>query len=251
MTTDAVIAALSLPVSSRIDQRVPKKLLVENGAPTAADKRQINDGIDELVWVAALKPANIGVPAFRDPEREYLEIAVLSLRLRAEAKSSRLTELIHRSIPYPVFLIQSQVEKPLTLSLAHIRWSQGQAAQTVMDGVPVAVELAEHSPGLDDFMASLSILHVPRRDLHALYQTWIEHFEAFLAAAHTGRYRPAQEGLVAERRRLALTEHNRLCREVAGLRARAERESQVNRRVELNLQIKQLESRLADTARDL
>ncbi len=76
-----VIAALALPAEARVDQRVPKKLLMEQGAPTAADKRQIQDGIEELRWVAALKPSNIGVPAYRDDVREYLEIAVLSVRL--------------------------------------------------------------------------------------------------------------------------------------------------------------------------
>ena len=62
MTAASVIAALCLPADARMDQRVPKKLLVENGAPTAADKHQINEGIEELLWIAALKPATIGVP---------------------------------------------------------------------------------------------------------------------------------------------------------------------------------------------
>ena len=53
MTAGTVIAALGLPAEARVDQRVPKKLLVENGAPTAADKRQINDGIEELLWLAS------------------------------------------------------------------------------------------------------------------------------------------------------------------------------------------------------
>ena len=88
MTADPIIAALRLPVNARVDQRVPKKLLVENGAPTAADKRQINDGIEELLWLAALKPSTIGVPTYRDETREYLEIAVLSLTLRAGARSA-------------------------------------------------------------------------------------------------------------------------------------------------------------------
>ena len=48
MTVQDIIAALDLPGSCRVDQRVPKKLLVENGAPTAGDKRQINDGIEEI-----------------------------------------------------------------------------------------------------------------------------------------------------------------------------------------------------------
>ena len=62
-------------------KRVPKKLLVEQGAPTAGDKRQIKDGIEELTWIAALKPSNIGVPAYRDDVREYLEIAVIYRRV--------------------------------------------------------------------------------------------------------------------------------------------------------------------------
>ena len=33
-----------------MDQRVPKKLLLEQGAPTAVDKRQIQDGIEDMVW---------------------------------------------------------------------------------------------------------------------------------------------------------------------------------------------------------
>ena len=81
MTVQDLITALDLPGSCRVDQRVPKKLLVENGAPTAGDKRQINDGIEEIQWLAALKPNTIGVPEYRDDVREYLEIAVLSLSL--------------------------------------------------------------------------------------------------------------------------------------------------------------------------
>lgn len=92
MTTADLIAALDLPADSRVDQRVPKKLLLENGAPTAADKRHITEGIEGLLWLAALKPTTIGVPACQDEAREYLEIAVLRLELRAGAKATRLVE---------------------------------------------------------------------------------------------------------------------------------------------------------------
>src|ERR1019366_9481006 len=102
MNGDALLAALDLPAGSRLDQRVPKKLLLENGAPTAADKRHINEGIEELLWLCALKPTTMGVPEFRDDVREYLEIAVLRLTLRVGAKTRRLVELVHRAVPYPV-----------------------------------------------------------------------------------------------------------------------------------------------------
>jgi hypothetical protein len=35
----------------------------------------------------------------------YLEIAVLTVALRPAAKPTRLIELIHRAIPYPVLLV--------------------------------------------------------------------------------------------------------------------------------------------------
>ena len=75
MNINQIIEFLALPPEARVDQRVPKRLLVENGAPIAADKRQINEGIEELLWLAALKPTTIGVPEYRDDVREYLEIA--------------------------------------------------------------------------------------------------------------------------------------------------------------------------------
>lgn len=55
MTADDLITALELPAASRVERRVPKTLLTEHGAPTAADKRRINDGIERVQWVAALK----------------------------------------------------------------------------------------------------------------------------------------------------------------------------------------------------
>jgi hypothetical protein len=174
-----------------------------------------------------------------------LEIAVLSLTLRAGAKAPRLTELIHRAIPYPVFLIQT---KPggLALSLAHIRWSQGQTGQTVLDDSVIRANLSEGCAASDAFLASLNLTAQPRQNLHVLYQGWIETFEAHAAAQHTGSFVSATDAAAAERRRVALAEHERLTREIAGLRGRAAEEKQLNRRVELNLEIKRLESCLAE-----
>ncbi len=244
MTAAFVIAALCLPPDTRVDQRVPKKLLVENGASTAADKRQINDGIEELHWLAALKPATVGVPVFRDDTREYLEIAVLSLTLRAGAKAPRLTELIHRAIPYPVFLMLSH-PGGFALSLAHLRWSQGQSGATVLDGPLVTTTVEAETPATAAFLAALQITCQPRQHLHALYQGWVERFEAYAASRLTGRFTPAADAVAAERRRTALAEHERLTREMTSLRTRAAKEVQISRRVELNLELKQLKSRLA------
>ena len=49
MTAQVLIDAFRLPAQALVGQRIPKKLLVEQGAPTAADKRLINDTVDDRV----------------------------------------------------------------------------------------------------------------------------------------------------------------------------------------------------------
>jgi Domain of unknown function (DUF4391) len=249
MTAADVIAALVLPPESHVEQRVPRKLLVENGAPTAADKRQINDGIEELLWIAALKPTTIGVPEYRDAIHEVIEIEVLSLALRAEAKAGRVLELIHRAIPYPVFLVIEQANT-VSLSLANKRISQNEAGRFVLDGAALICSL-ENCTAAADWLASLSLSRQPREHLFALYNGWIASIEAILAAKISGKLAPTTETALQEARRQVLADHARLERDIAALRAQAMKEKQVNRRVELNLKLKSLEAELAKASANL
>ena len=252
MSFTKVIDALALPADARVDQRVPKKLLTEHGAPTAADKRQIQDGIEELLWVAALKPTNIAVPAFRDDMREYLEIAVLTATLRAGAKPTRLIELIHRAIPYPVVLWTEQ-GGAVSLSLAHKRQSQGEAGEVVIEDVRRTAPFHPKSPTAEEalFLASLELSSLVARDLFALYQGWLDRVAALEAAQITGTFAAPDSVGRASALRDGLDTRTRLQWDLAGLRAKAEKEKQLNRRVELNLEIKRLEAKVVATEKTL
>jgi hypothetical protein len=243
---DTMIDALALPASSRVDQRVPKKLLLENGAPTAADKRLIHEGIEELLWLAALKPTTIGVPEYRDELREYLEIAVLRLNLRVSAKATRLVELVQRAVPYPLLLLTEQADNDARpgLSAAHKRWSKGEVGKTVLDGDVVAVEWdpAHDGESWPTFRDALAIGKQPRTSLHALYQGWVDTLLALQAARVAGVFAVAATAERAIARRDALREYARLDAEIARLRAAAAMEKQLSRRVELNLELKRVEA---------
>jgi hypothetical protein len=241
-----LITTLDLPGRSHVDCRVPKKLLLENAAPTAADKHYINDGIEELWWVAALKPTTIGVPEYRDVVREYVEIAVLSLTLRPGAKADRLTELVHRAVPYPVFLVTEQVSR-LHVSLAHKRWSQGETGKTVLDGDVIAVDW---DGGLDArvlhaFQNALALANQPKSTLYALCQGWIDTLLALHAARMTGVFTQPTSAQHAAARREALRECAGLGTQIAALRTAPAKETQIARQVEINLELKRMQAALA------
>lgn len=251
MNTDEILAALDLPASSRVDRRVPKTLLIENGAPTTADKRYINDRVEELLWVAALKPSTVAVPEFRDDAHEYLEIAVLRLTLRPDTRAGRLLELVHRAVPYPVLLVadngRAHGGAPL-LAMAHKRWSQGEVGKIVLEGEVVTVEWddARDGPHGAAFRGALALGRQPRTSLYALYQGWMDTVLALEVARRTGVFELPASTERSAARRAALQECARCEAESARLRAAAAKEKQLPRQVELNLKLKRLNEQLAE-----
>jgi hypothetical protein len=260
MASDALstlMSSLELPPVCVLNERIAKKLLVENGAATPADKRAINEGIDELIWVAALKPNNIGVPIYRDDSREYLEIAILTMRCRAEARSNRITELIHRSIPYPVLLVSivemgqeenevirkaSTASTPmLNVSVADKRFSQSDTQSMVLeDGVTeVHLEADSHFEAL---ASAMNLGKQPHDNLLRLYQGWAAILDIYRASRITGEFAP--NSLSREERRSAIAEFERIEREITTLRNKAAKEKQISRRIELNLDIKKMAASL-------
>ncbi|MFZ3118580.1 MAG: DUF4391 domain-containing protein [Variovorax sp.] len=252
MTLDDLVSALGLPEAARVNRRVPKKLLAEQEAATAADRRQIQDGVDEIFWLAALKPHLIGVPAFEDAQRKYVELAVLHVSLKAGTKPGRLVELMHRAVPYPMLLLSTS-NAGFGVSLAHLRTSQNEADKVVLDGDLLTVTLPLHvSSGQSPeraqdivaagFLAALDLARQPQADMYALYQGWMDTVGALDIAFETGRYQPSSTLAQAAERHQALQQCRQLQTKLAELRAHAQKESQIARQVALNLKIKQLAS---------
>ncbi len=250
MSAQRLINALALPESTRVEQRVPKTLLNEQAATTATDRRTIKEGIETLWWLASLKPTNIGVPAFADDQREYLEIAVLHLTTRhiaaKGARLNRLIELLHRAIPYPVLLL---VESDVTgLSLAHKRWAQNEKDKMVLEeGYPhtTAIFDATTNDTPVAFWSDLSLSNQPQTTLFTLYQGWLACLLALDAWRETGQYRSPRNIDHLPRQRQCLHQARELAEETQRLRKQAAKERQMARQVELNLQIKQLEAERA------
>ena len=262
LSSEQLISALCLPAEATVGQRVPKKMLTENltsrGTATSADRKLLQEQIDEVTWVAALKPTNAGIPVYQDEVRSYLELAVLNVRLRAASQLdpnpakvsssvSRLAELVHRAIPYPVLLILDDGAR-LYLSLVHIRWAQKEADKAVLDGDLIqGVFVHNGSPAasvmdadtVNAFINAMDLSKQPRTDLLTLYQGWMDTLSAWQAAAVTGRFEcvsPQQ----ATARRAALRRCHELDAQISSLRAAASKEKQMARQVAANLEIKAL-----------
>jgi hypothetical protein len=253
LSAERLLQALALPAATQLKQRVPKKMLADHGAATLADKRQIQEGVDDVLWWAALKPHLIGVPAYTDPQRQYLELAVLTLQMKGGAKPNRLIELVHRAVPYPVLLLTTS-DAGLGLSLSHLRASQNEADKTVLDGGLLTVTLSAETvdePSLAAFLAAMALSRQPQNNLYALYQGWFDTVAALDIARETGTFQPSLSREHAQHRHQALQEYCRVRACIEQLRTLANKERQMARQIQLNSEIRDLTQQMAELALQL
>lgn len=251
MTTslfDTLLDALALPSSSRLDKRVPKKLLIEHGANTAADRRLLTEAIESLRWIAVLKPDTVAVPAYSDEQRDYIEVIVIGVDLRPEhvppTRQRRVVELVHRAIPYPLLVLTSAGER-VTVSAAFKRRALNEDRKFVLDGEVLEATFDPDHPPDAAFQHALALDRQPAAHMLACYQGWMDCLTGVLAQQLIGSFRLADTPAAAVARRDALRDCERLAAEEARLRGLAAKERQIAKRVDLNLALQRVQADLA------
>lgn len=243
--TSALLAALDLPQEALVDIRLTKKQLLAQGAPTAAEKRQVKEGLETAHWVASLKPQTVGLAGFADEETDYGELAVVALETKGAADGDRLERLVHRTIPYPVLLIV-ECDGELAVSVALKRRSLAERDRFVLAGDGEVMSVAWEEPASDpvwhDFLKELAITRGHTKDLRAVYLSWLNAIVAVRATRQGEPFVVPSDETKAADRVDALREVERLSVEIARTRKAAEKASQKRRQVELNVKLAELRS---------
>lgn len=238
-SADTIITALALPQAARVDRRIPKKVLIDQARLTPAQRRAISERIESLHWIASIKPTTAAIPV-RHGDGAYDEINVIIASIRGDKSITKLVEQLHRAVPYPVMLI-TMSPHGLGVHLQHKRASKSSGDEIVPDGLVVATTLQESEGKIESYLTDLALAEQPHDDINTCYAGWIEVVESIEASRITGAYRRSKTRPAATAQRASLERHRELEALIAALRAQAKRERQINRRVELNNQIKSLE----------
>ena len=264
---EILLSKLGLPDDCYLGKRVFKKYFFENATLTPADKKSLQDDISTITWQYTLKPSTIQIKPYTDEQREYLEIAILEITLRSPRNYKHLAEVIHRAIPYPLLLVfvqnlrtsneeledddnsedmPKETESKVALSVASKRFSQAEKGAIVAEEFFTTGWIDLEKPaGIEQaFLDTLNLSSLPHTHYLAFYSALVDRFIALECASLTGKYRLDNEEISPETRRRQLAVCHELEGKIIKLRANLRKETQFNRKVELNIQIKQLEKQL-------
>lgn len=210
-----------LPTSTAFDKRIPKQRFYENLAIPPALKRVFVEQIKAIRWRAKLAAETLNLA----PGDAVREIEVLEIQLAAPALTEEVFRLIDKAIPYHLLFVLACEGQ----SQAWIGYKESAAS----GANAFKVGRYYHTPWMPEDALHLRIEGLT---LDAVYASFVRQI-----AGGTLDAAPAED----LRDTVARDEHRRkLERQIALLEGRLRREKQLNRRLELNTELKKLKLQL-------
>jgi len=240
---DQLYKSLEIPKECYLGKPIFKKLFYENGKLGVTDKKAFTDDIEKIIWVQSFKPETINIAVYQDEEREYQEIALIQVNLKKPTRIKRLAEIIHRTIPYPIWLVFVDGEK-VAFSIGTKRINKADKEKMMVDQFWETdwIDLAGPTEVEQDFLKSCAVTNFSYSDFLAFYQDLEARIIGLKSAKHTGSFEVKKEN-----RTELLTQIHELEQKIIELKAQTKREEQFNQKVELNIKIKELEAELKQT----
>jgi hypothetical protein len=223
---------LNIPDSCFVGSTIYKKLFYENAHLSSSDKSLFTDTINKVVWLYCLKPETINIPAYKDEVREYPEIEVIEVILNKEYGLNRIAEIIMRTIPYPMLLI-FKLEDKIRFYMAHQRTSQSDSSKNTIEEFISTDWLSNDS----DLFAKLDIKQMRFTNFYTLYSDIVDAISIYNLSA----IMPTDDTITGDKARELSAKIEDIEQRIANLRSKLKKESQFNRKMELNIEIKRLE----------
>ncbi len=230
---DAIVQGL--PPAARLDVRIAKTELVATSHFTAAQRRRLDAVIEQLWWVAALRPDTTGLLPFVDAERPLQELHVLRLVFRGPRRGAlALLPALHRSIEHAtLFLVDGA--GGAHLSLARKRKAGGNNEGVVVDDI-VGVDV-----GADIGDAVAAAFVVGAADLRGVFSAWRRALVGVSRAVVTGAFVVPVDDAAARTLESDLTRRALLLQQQKKQTKQLQRETQMARRVALSLALQDLD----------
>jgi len=240
---------LGIPERCLLNKRITKAFFLKNFSLSPNQKKLLNNNIDSMLWLASIKPSNSNIQAFSDESYSYEEIQVMVCTLKNEQFESFATqciELFQKFIPYPILLIVDD-DANLLINACDKRINQSdKSKRTIVKQIStVAISKLVTSEVNSTFYNALKFENIDKTNLQTVYNNYINALVQFKAASITGSFKQRTQKR-SEQDMVHLLEIEALEKEIIGLKSQLSKESQLSRKVNLNVAIQKKRQEIKD-----
>lgn len=230
---------MAIPEKCLLNKPLFKKLFQEHADLDITDKKALKDDIDKIRWIYTLKPSTLNIEPYRDDVREYDEIAIIQIDLTSAARAQRIAAFVNKAIPYPVMIVFSFADT-IAISLADKRINQADKSKWVIEDAWITAWFNPDAPNeaQQKFMQDMTIKSLSFVNFYAFYTDIKNRVIALNSATRSGSYQVVSAEKTQDRRE-SLRKITELEREITELRSALKKETQFNKKLELNVSVKE------------
>lgn len=234
---------MNIPSSCEVNNTIFKKLFYENATMSSYDKETFTNHIDKIVWKYSFKEENLNIKGYKTDELEYEEIAVIEVSLSNDKKYKRIAEIIQNTIPYPLILV-FVVEDKILLNTASKRTNKVDISKNTVEEYNYSswINLSGINENDEKFMQSLNVRDFSFINIYKFYCSFVEKVKIFNASKFTNDFESLKSKDIEEINKLKI-EIESLNTEIKKLKAELKMEQHFNKRVDINIKIKKIESK--------
>lgn len=234
---------LNIPQDCFVGKKIFKKLFYANYKFKSAEKKFFTDDIDEIYWAYSVKPETANIPALVDDERDYEEVAFIEVTLNKDSRANKIAEIIHSSIPYPIFLVITANEK-LLLSLAQKRINQVDKSKSVVEKV-LNTDWIENESDVEisKFLKLVNFKSLPMENLFSFYSAF---FELLVDLDCNRKLGKSNSNLSSDEKIVVMEAIERYEGRIEKLKKELAVEEHIGRKVEINVEIRNIQTLLEE-----
>ena len=236
---------LGLDKVKYLGRKLDKKMFYDNGDLSKEDKRIFIDYIDRIEMSYVLNSSTINIAPFVNEEYYYEAIVYLKVKLKQKDKIDKISKIINNNIPNPLVIIY-EFDKQYSISTAIKRLSKTEKNKTVVEESNTTnwLDISSLSENDKKFIESISLGKIPYTNLFYFYKTINNNIYMFNMSDKIGEYEDISDKKTLEESKQISEKIERLEVELKKTLSKIKRESQFNKKMELNVKAVEINKKI-------
>lgn len=235
---------LGLDKVKYLGRKLDKKMFYDNGDLAREDRKIFIDYIDRIEMSYVLNSSTLNIAPFVNDEYYYETIVYLKVKLKQKDKIDKISKIINNNIPNPLVIIY-EFDKEYSISTAIKRLSKTDKNKTVVEESNTTNWLNINYLTENDkkFIDSISLRKIPYTNLFEAYKTINDKIYIFKMSDKIGEYEDISDKNTLEESKQIL---KRLEVELKKILTKMKKESQFNKKMELNIKATEINNQIEE-----
>ena len=244
---------INVPNVAIVNNIIPKQDIFEATGMTKSDKDYFVRYVKQIRWLYKFDDSSVRIKPYEDDEKSYIESELIGIKLKKEfqeynhntgnfhrfdARLDRIVDILLRFIPYPILLC-AEFNDEIKFYVSHISESKSDYDKITLDELIYTDWIdVNNLDGFDkELIEKLQIDNLDKTNVFTFYDDIVTAIIQYNGSKEVGQ----EVTLNSDEIQKIMDDIKVLERKIADLRVAIRREANFNKKMDYNIQIKELQ----------